>query len=185
MIMPVGDVLMWGVYKSVEHTPAYVYKATNGYEHLAQSANWWVSPAGVTALRKIVLDFDGFSLGVGEIGKGTPDTPEVIETEIQERKNGRPHTTNTRGDEALVGYTLVWLDIDDTELAYHTLSIRTDIPVAPRCDVTRWNTDARYREVFDLVNEAFMYYFIHGKSLNVASVSGIDDDERINKMYNV
>src|SRR5574343_1149256 len=144
--LPIGDVIMYGVYKNKDNKePLYVYEPTHNYTHIAQSQLWWCPVEDLDELESICRGWEGFKLCVGTTGHGTSDMPEVIEYEWQERRHGSQFTGSTKGQEALVTDVLVWLEITDTDKAYNYLQEHSDIPVAVRCDMYRYSTDERYK----------------------------------------
>lgn len=164
--LPIGDVIMYGVYKNDHNQePLYVYSPSNNYTHIAESRLWWVDLKDLEELRDLCKDWvdNGFTLGVGVVGRGSQDIPEVIEYEWQERRHGNRWVVSTRGDVALVDYVLVWLEINDTEKAYDYMTTHTDIPVAVRCDLNEYSNNDRYKQVFDIANNYFIYYFSNGR----------------------
>jgi hypothetical protein len=168
--LPIGDVIMYGVYKNDHNQePLYVYSPSNNYTHIAESQLWWVDLKDLEELRDLCKDWEdnGFTLGVGVAGRGSQDIPEVIEYEWQERRHGNRWVVSTRGDVALVDYVLVWLEINDTEKAYDYMTTHTDIPVAVRCDLNEYSNNDRYKQVFDIANNYFIYYFSNGRPKDV------------------
>ena len=164
--LPIGDVIMYGVYKNDHNQePLYVYSPSNNYTHIAESQLWWVDLRDLEELRDLCKDWvdNGFTLGVGVVGRGSQDIPEVIEYEWQERRHGNRWVVSTRGDVALIDYVLVWLEINDTEKAYDYMTTHTDIPVAVRCDLNEYSNNDRYKQVFDIANNYFIYYFSNGR----------------------
>lgn len=164
--LPIGDVIMYGVYKNDHNQePLYVYSPSNNYTHIAESQLWWVDLKDLEELRDLCKDWvdNGFTLGVGVVGRGSQDIPEVIEYEWQERRHGNRWVVSTRGDVALVDYVLVWLEINDTEKAYDYMTTHTNIPVAVRCDLNEYSNNDRYKQVFDIANNYFIYYFSNGR----------------------
>ena len=159
---PIYDVIIYRVYKNDHNQePLYVYAPQNNYTHIAESRLWWVDLKDLEELRDLCKNWvdNGFTLGVGVAGRGSQDIPEVIEYEWQERRPGNRWVMSTRGDVALVDYVLVWFDIVDTEKAFDYMTKHTDIPVAVRCDLNEYSTNDRYKQVFDIANELFVYYF--------------------------
>ena len=164
--LPIGDVIMYGVYKNDHNQePLYVYSPSNNYTHIAESQLWWVDLRDLEELRDLCKNWvdNGFTLGVGVVGRGSQDIPEVIEYEWQERRHGNRWVVSTRGDVALIDYVLVWLEINDTEKAYDYMTTHTDIPVAVRCDLNEYSNNDRYKQVFDIANNYFIYYFSNGR----------------------
>lgn len=177
--LPIGDVIMYGVYKNKDNKePLYVYTETNNYAHIAQSQLWWCPFAELEELSDICKTWEGFKLCVGNRGHGTKDTPEVIEHEWQERRQDNQFTVSTKGDEALITDVMVWLDVIDTEKAYEYLQEHSDIPVAIRCDMYRYSTDERYKQVFDIANDYFIYYLYNERPKNISKDIDIDDIKR-------
>lgn len=172
--VPVGNVFCWGVYKLVDgeptrERPLHVYKPTEGYEHMAYSTPWWCPEEKIQEVKDKVPD--GFKLCVGKKGGGTPDCPHVIETEYQERRlNGRWHI-NTKGVPALVGDVLIWLEIEDTDIANKSLINNTAIPCYVSCDIERYNNDKFYKQIYEKANYYFMYYYVHSKPYDTSPVA--------------
>ena len=189
MRYPIGDVIMHGIYKAVDEStrPQFKYQPSVGYVHLAQSQLWWCPEEeveNVKSLAKIYTDDGGFSFHVGELGRGSEDIPEVIEHEWQERRPGMLHTTSCNGEVALVGYRMVWLEIEDTEKAYDTLSENSNLPCAVRCNIMLYSQNDRYRQVFEIANEYFITYLMTGKIKDTRHTV-IDEREHIRSMYDV
>ncbi len=179
MKLPIGDVIMYGVYKSDDGSqPIFMYKPQSNYTHLAQSQLWWVSEEDIPELLGVCSKWtsNGFKLCIGETDKGTKDLPEVIKYEWQERRHGNKWTVSTHGDEALAGYKLVWLELTDTEKAYEYMREHTDIPVAVKCDINDYAGNDRYRQVFDIANGLFIYYYVKGRPKDIDVLTLRDED---------
>lgn len=149
--LPVGDVLC------AETTP--------------QIRLWWVNDSNLRELKSIVKPWEknGFKLMVGETGRGSYNMPEVIIDTIQERKIGGAYGVSTNGVGAYVGEKMVWFEIVDSKKAIEFMKSNTNIPVAVRSDVFKYNGDINYKEAVDIANELFVYYFINGVGRRVGS----------------
>jgi hypothetical protein len=176
---------MYGVYKSDDGSePEYVYSPQDNYTHIAQSQLWWVDETTIKELVSVVKDWEdnGFKFWVGN-GVGTRDIPEKIEYEWQERRQGNRWTTSTRGDEALIGYRLVWFEIVDAEKAFTYMQSHTDIPVAVKCDIYDYSSNDRYRQVFDYANDLFIYYLHYGRPKDAGGI--VDEKTLLENLYDL
>ena len=181
--LPVGDVIMYGVYFNKDKTPQYVYQPTPEYKHIAESQTWWTPEDNVEKIKEIAKDFDGFELHVGKPGRGTREVPEVIDDDLQERRQGNMWTVSTKGVQALIGDVMVWLEITDVFKAKATLNRRTDIPCALRADMILYNSDKDYREVFDKANDYFMFYHQNNKPMTIGHK--VDEKDILKKLYDI
>lgn len=173
--LPVGNVFCWGTYKLIDETkmskamPMHVYKPTEGYEHLAYSAPWWINKNFV----KDILVPKGFKL---HVGVALYNYPGVIDKENERCANGIFHV-NTRGEEARDGDVLVYMTIEDVDEAqkYLVKNARVDCYVCPDLDL--YSTNDFYKQVYDRANYYFMYYYINKTSLDLFKVKEITDEE--------
>ena len=148
LTLPVGDVLMRGM--PGERTEL-----------------WWCAEEHLDKIKSIAERFDGCELKVGQLGRGTEYMPEVIQEEWQERKRNGCFTPSCRMDEALIGDSLVWLEVVDSKKAMKSFSTYTDIPCPVRIDVIKYSLDARYKEACDRGNWLFRYYYVNKRALNM------------------
>lgn len=136
-----------------------------------QSQLWWCPKNRMNELSKRCKEWteNGFLLKFGQKGRGTWESPEVIEDVEQERKQGGRYSPSCRGNNALLGDCLVWLEISDSDKALDFMQKHSDIPCAVRCDVHKYMSDETYREVFEHSNKLFIHYCVHGYPLRLKS----------------
>ena len=185
-VVPVGDVLLWGLYYSEEQVPHYVSSPKDGYEHRATTQLWYISPEKTEELKREAGDWvrNGFKLCFGKTTEGTNEFPGVITQEEQQRGVNMPYAASSRGVGAYVGDKLVWLEIKDTEMAYEFLLHNTDIPCAVRCDLILYTTDKRYKQVFDIANDYFQTYYCTRIPKSVKKTMK-SERERLIEMYDL
>lgn len=161
LIVPVGDVICAGT----------------GYE---QTQLWWVERDKIPRVRALAKDWvelGGFKFCVGVRGGGGWYLPEVIEDEKQERRRNGQFCISTRGAEARVGDTMVWLEIDEPDEALRFMRERTDIPCAVRCDANRYGVDKGYTAAFDRANALFIHYYVNGRPRRADTTTTISDED--------
>ena len=173
LILPVGDVIMYGI------------KNLDGTE-MGTSQLWWLDEAHKDAFEKACEPWvrNGLALCYGESGRGGVSMPEVIEYEHQQRGPGMAYSASSRGVPAYIGARMVWFEIRDTEKLYKYLQKHSDIPCALRCDMLRYSKDERYREVFDICNKYFQYYYVNKSPLNLTKTTK-SEKERLEEMYDL
>lgn len=173
LILPVGDVIMYGI------------KNLDGNE-MGTSQLWWLDEAHKDAFEKACEPWvrNGLVLCYGESGRGGVLMPEVIEYEHQQRGPGMAYSPSSRGVPAYIGARMVWFEIRDTEKLYKYLQKHSDIPCALRCDMLRYSKDERYREVFDICNKYFQYYYVNKSPLNLTKTTK-SEKERLEEMYDL
>lgn len=173
LILPVGDVIMYGI------------KNLDGTE-MGTSQLWWLDEAHKDAFEKACEPWirNGLALCYGESGRGGEFMPEVIEYEYQQRGPGMAYSPSSRGVPAYIGARMVWFEIRDTEKLYKYLQKHSDIPCALRCDIVKYSKDERYREVFDICNKYFQYYYVNKSPLNLTKTTK-SEKERLEEMYDL
>lgn len=179
-VIPVGDVIMAGVF-----TDGEVYVPQGG-ESCAVSQIWWISNDKVNDLLAVaeVWEQHGLKLCFGVKGEGTDECPAVIENEEQQRGPNMAYAASTRGVGAYIGDRWAWFEIEDTELLYDYMVKHSDIPAVVKCDVERYSNDERYRQVFDIANEYFQYYYINKKPKNLRKTAK-SEKQRLEDLYDV
>lgn len=157
-VIPVGDVIMGGL-------------KDNEGESCAVTQLWWINAERLPEVKALcdVWIKHGFSLRVGSSGEGSKDCPYIIAEEEQQRGHNMAYAASSRGVGAYVGDVLIWLDLVNPDKAYDYMLKHSDIPVAVQCDIHRYSSDDRYKQVFDIANGYFQYYFLYKKPKDLRS----------------
>lgn len=185
--IPVGDLVMYGIYYNPDKTPMYTYEPTEGYEHLATPKLWYVPKDLLDRVREMSEPFveQGFELCIGIEGAGDTERPQVI-TDISDERgtvNGR-FSVNFRGLQAEITDRLVWLEIVDPNKAMDLMDNRTDIPCVVRCDLYRYTEDEKYKQAFDRANTMVIEYLGTGKPMVTKHVP-LSEKEELERIYGV
>lgn len=184
-MIPVGDVIKYGVYRKVydDGRVTYTRKPEYGAVHLAESRVWWCPQDKVKYVEELAEPFtqDGaFTFHVGEAGKELGGLPQMIEDDEDERKVGGNFTCNTKMVPALKSDVLVWLEINDAEKALAILDRHSALPCAVVCDAVRYAEDDVYRQAFDIANEYFIQYFTTGETVSTSNTP-VSEEERLSQ----
>lgn len=170
-VIPVGDVLCYGV-------------TNKEGESYAVTKLWWINEEHKPQIEELCEPWiaNGFELYYGVTGGGSKDCPAVIEDEEQQRGINMPYCMSSREVGAYVGDTLIWLELVNPDKAYDYMLKHSNIPVAVQCDIVRYNSDERYRQVFDIANAYFQYYYVNRKPKDIKK-SKLTEKDMLEAMY--
>lgn len=172
-VIPVGDVIMGGVQDREGNS-------------CAVTQLWWINPDRVPEIKELCEPWieNGFTLHFGAPGEGSEQCPYIIIDEEQQRGRNMAYSASSRGVGAYIGDVLVWLELTNPDKAYDYMLKHANIPVAVRCDIYKYTDDERYKQVFDIANSYFQFYYVHRHPKNVRKTT-TSEKELLERLYDV